>query len=676
MHRTNAISKKGLHVFPPALLALLLLLTVQVALAGETGSSVESASESRVYMNLFEYRMCLARDSNWCPYGNDFRATLFNQMYITPALGADPAYFWDSSPLTATTVMTSHYPTSTVGALTRYAVDFCEAGMPTLDGRCPAVYDYDVIRCVDGTRPLFYFEPGQGAHANRWIFYVQIGGWTCDEYCPTSYLQPGNLAHASSAYNENASHRNAVGIFSNSPDNIFRNYNIVMLDKCFGDRNLGDTTYTGVYTGIGGLEEGTGPVYFHGYRVILGALRRLEREFNLGDAEQIVFVTQSNGSNGAYHYIDRLSDHISTTLGITAPVYLAAQSYLLPGPEVEYYFERDEWPANYTDIPTSTAAPGIINAPNTPQTGACGPGFDPSSPDYFAWVLQGRQVDGGRTCSVSDPVYTEAGANGQIYATEDFASGTEARIFALWGADNGPTVTWDESCVAAHASDPDLRACRDSLHVLSHHLQTPTFFSAQWADRTLRAIDEYQTRWTEANVWWPEDMKLRVELLAEVIGGYHRSDCADGNLGSHGFFIDNTVDHMSMIEMSKLTRPMRANSGREAGFLFQQQHYLMYWLDPSAPTVQCLDSGALYDAEFAPTDAVANWPQGVRCATGYYSGGSQPYQGCDDPGVSDPTNLNLNRADSRWVCQGPPILEYVYLPSIMGPYAAVAGRAP
>jgi hypothetical protein len=440
-----------------------------------------------------------------------------------------------------------------------------------------------------------------------------------------------------------------------------------MLDKCFGDRNLGDTTYTDVYSGALGIEDGTGPVYFHGYRVILATLRRLEREFNLGDAEQIVFLTQSNGSNGAYHYIDRLSEHISTTMGITAPVYLVAQGFLLPGPDIEYYFEHSEWPANYTDIPTSTANPGIINAPNTPQTGACGPGFNPTSPDYLAWILEGRTVAGGIECSVSDPVYAEAGAHGQIYATEDFASGEEAQTFAIWGADNGTTVTWDESCVAAHAGEPDLRACHDPGHVLMHHLQTPTFFSAQRADRQLRAVAENLSRWTAANTWGPEDMKLRVELLAEAISGYHRSNCADDNLGNHGFFIDNTVDHMTMKDMSKLTRQMRANSGREAGFNFQQQHYLMYWLDPSVPTVQCLDSGELYDTEFASPVEVAGWPDLVRCATGYYSGGSQLYQGCDDPGFGDPTNLDLNRADSRWVCQGPPILEYVYMPLVTKP---------
>jgi hypothetical protein len=199
-------------------------------------------------------------------------------------------------------------------------------------------------------------------------------------------------------------------------------------------------------------------------------------------------------------------------------------------------------------------------------------------------------------------------------------------------------------------------------------LQTPTFFTAQSGDRNVRAISTFLSTWTEGTVWSPEDMQVRVEKLAEVVSGYQtRSSCADDDLGNHGFFIDNTVDHMDFKKMSKLTRHMKANSGREAGFNFQLQEYLMYWLHPSSPTVQCLDSNELYDTEFAPPGPVQEWPALVRCQTGYYLGGSQPYQGCDDPGFGDPTNPTLNRADSRWVCQGPPILEHVYMPLVVKP---------
>ena len=121
-----------------------------------------------------------------------------------------------------------------------------------------------------------------------------------------------------------------------------------------------------------------------------------------------------------------------------------------------------------------------------------------------------------------------------------------------------------------------------------------------------------------------------------MINDHHtRSDCADENLGRHGLFIDNTVDHMALTDMSKMTRPMKANSGPEAGVSFQLQRYLMCWLQPSAPSVQCLDSNELYDTEFASPIAVKGWPELVQCQAGYYSGGSQPYLGCEDPGLGD-----------------------------------------
>jgi hypothetical protein len=91
----------------------------------------------------------------------------------------------------------------------------------------------------------------------------------------------------------------------------------------------------------------------------------------------------------------------------------------------------------------------------------------------------------------------------------------------------------------------------------------------------------------------------------------------------------------------------------------------MYWLQPGAPTVQCVDSNEVYDTEFASPVEVEGWPELVQCETGYYSGGSQPYQGCDDPGFGDPTDPILNQADPRWICQGPPILNYVYLPLVV-----------
>jgi hypothetical protein len=67
----------------------------------------------------------------------------FSSRVPTPTLGNDPAYFWESGG-----EMIPHYPTATLGTLTRYEVDLCESGQPDPNGKCPEVHDDDVVRCI------------------------------------------------------------------------------------------------------------------------------------------------------------------------------------------------------------------------------------------------------------------------------------------------------------------------------------------------------------------------------------------------------------------------------------------------------------------------------------------------------------------------------------------------
>ena len=660
MDRWPSVSRRRKRWY--ALVPIPLLLALLFAVKADLAPSVTASSaSSRVYANLFEYRMCDARDPIWCPHGDDFNTVRFEAMFEDPSLGSQQDYYWADG-----NVKKPHYANVPGRAMTRHTVDLCETGVRDKPSNtCPSAHGYDVVTCTDGTRPVFYYEAGSGADANKWIFKIQGGGSNCEYECAEKIVVDKELQHFSSAYNENASTRQAGGIFSNHEANLFKDYSLVILDKCVGDRNLGDATVQGyAFSGSAHLPTGTGTVYFHGYRVILAVLKQLQQNFGLSNADEILFVTQSNGSNGAYHYIDRLTQHVTQTMSITVPVRLLAQSFIKPGPEVEYYFENGSWPTKYTQVPSSLAAPGKINAPNSLPDEACGPGFDPNLPYYAHWLQEGGIVGGTPTCE-RYPWQVDAGVHGRDYSTQDFYDGYEKATFGLWGVDNGVTVTWDKSCVQAHAADP--RPCRDSQHVYTHHLSTPLFFAAQIADRNLRPIHDTYTGWVpdrpgrpaDGAVWSAVDMKARVEKLAEVIVGLEtRSDCADANIANHGLFIDNTVDHMGAVEMSKLTRPMKANSGEGDGANFELQEYLKYWLDAKpAPTVQCMDSNDLYDVEYAPDYTVLDWPSLVRCKVGTYDGGTQPFQHCDDPGFGVGADPKLNRADDRFVCQGPPRYE-------------------
>ena len=78
----SKVSKNWLGIFGSILFAATLMLTARVVLAHEA-QNVSESQNGRLYKNLFEYRMCLSRDSNWCSEGDNFKATLFDSMYST-----------------------------------------------------------------------------------------------------------------------------------------------------------------------------------------------------------------------------------------------------------------------------------------------------------------------------------------------------------------------------------------------------------------------------------------------------------------------------------------------------------------------------------------------------------------------------------------------------------------
>ena len=102
----------------------------------------------------------------------------------------------------------------------------------------------------------------------------------------------------------------ASGAAGTSP---FADYNVVYLDKCVGDRNLGDATvedyvYRQEPAGALPVEEHVGPVYFHGQRLLRAILRGVHAEHGGTQRfDQVSFFTQSNGTNGLYMYLDRIA---------------------------------------------------------------------------------------------------------------------------------------------------------------------------------------------------------------------------------------------------------------------------------------------------------------------------------------------------------------------------------
>ncbi len=611
------------------------------------------------YPNLFAFKACLSNDPVFCP-GGQFDQNAFNQMY------ADP------------TTNPTHYPSGGTGSYVRRVVPACE--------NQPCAPE-ELIRCTDGTRPIYKYKQGAGADINKWIIKIQGGGPACTTAgCGKRYLT-SEQDDFSSAYGENRERSNAQGILSTRSDNLFRTYNLVILDKCVADRNLGDATVTD-YKYAPGV---TGPVYFHGFPIIKALLRDLQTQAgappDLEDAELIVFLTHSNGTNGGYLYMDRLRDFVLDEIaapGHTPDVRYLASGLVRSSAEVEYaLIHQGVFPVNAA-VPYGDVRGHVDD--QTTATTICGEGFDQANPSYEAWMDEGQIVSGGKTCRFGAGEDNPRGIGGMYFSTRTYREGTELAQFTMWGTIDA-TPTLDASCYQAHQITGDAEACLDSIHVMLYHLTTPTFFAAQAGDRNLRTgrgaswttdfdplycdpgdpnchsenyrgdVDSDENPVPSEGAWQKEDFRRRVLLVMNerFNGASPHQEEPDG--AGHAAFIDNTVDHMGFPAISKLRRTMRPSAGASPREL---QEYLRLWLDTTNQRpVVCIDPGPLYDVEFKSPVLMPDAPPGLQCASGAYydpSNPVDPQQGCNDP--------YPNTASALYICVEADAGHRIYMPTV------------
>lgn len=253
-------------------------------------------------------------------------------------------FFWDPGDGTDA-LAAEHYPNEFEGKpYTRHFVPMCEDGTPPPKGTTVCADGKPVIQCTDGTRPVFYYHQGT---TDRWIIHVQNGGVTCSN---RQTAVPGadcrvdadRLAF-STAWRHNPDTKTWEGLMD-AEGSPFASYNLVVIDKCVGDRNLGDNTIIGHELYSDNLTcKGRGTAYFHGFRILKALLSHLTTWTDgstLTPTSVIAIAANSNGANGLYMYIDRLADFIRSDgtngLGLTgADVRGLASSFVRPAVEAE-----------------------------------------------------------------------------------------------------------------------------------------------------------------------------------------------------------------------------------------------------------------------------------------------------------------------------------------------------
>ena len=391
--------------------------------------------------------------------------------HFAPAEDMDDLY-WDPESFE------DHYPATGSGPFVRFPVPACDDGTTPASRVCAG--GEPPIRCTDGSRPMFWVRKGTN---DRWLIRVQNGAMSCEmnygdaetsiyaHNCWNKYHHDDEVAHFSSR--GVAKRRTVDGIFRDDaanpagPElgnkaNPFNDYNMIYFDKCVGDRNLGDTmipdyVYRHEPTGASPAAEAQGPVYFHGFRILKATLRFVHDSAATADLSYVLFMTQSNGSNGLYMYMDRLAEYVRS---------------LVPSADVR-------------GMPNGMIRSSLeVEATVDPTTGLTDP---TKTYDYLgqhgalARHLSIPGGSGGDGLWASPAVYQEGGL--------------EYWRNVSWGATDADSPTIDASCLAAHPSDP--HACLDHMHVLLNHVSTPLFVVAQQRDSAVRSGSQHRftTRW-------------------------------------------------------------------------------------------------------------------------------------------------------------------------------------
>jgi hypothetical protein len=327
----------------------------------------------------------------------------------------------------------------------------CESG---LDTGCT-----EVIRCLDGTRPMVHIDPVAGS--TDWVFTVE-GGGSCGEEngndaitdCYQIYtLDPVEAKEMSTEHaaagillpagSHVPARRPGHGILR-ATSNTFSTYNRVAFNKCSYDRFMGNGSYEAMWNGDPVI------LHFHGRRIITAVLQDLNGTrgpitiddiplTQLGAATKIVFAGNSGGAGGLIMNMEYING-ILMGMAPSASVSFVLDARALPGVEAEGKFD-----------------------------------FVPST--LYSQDTNGRS-----------PLYSDDGAVGTAIdrSLATYSIGGELRtLLKTWGQHNSVAHPYlDAGCLAYHTLNA--AKCFDEMHVAAHHMNENVFWHQTLQDQVHR----------------------------------------------------------------------------------------------------------------------------------------------------------------------------------------------
>lgn len=518
--------------------------------------------------SLFAAIACDASDEVFCPGGDPaaFDREAYRDVYVDPfGAGVSLGLYEHADRGSYRAFLVPQCGDSTVADPVRADGDLDPAGWRCPDGS-------PVIRCTDGTRPVAHLFPADDPDSTRWIVGISEGGAQCSgDDCAGTVA--GNLQRFSSlligAGKRMPDRTFSAGLFQRAE---FADFNRVMIDQCAGGRGLGRGQTLVRFTDPVTETPAEAPAYFHGSRIVLATLDRLIRREGAASPTQVVFVSQSNGSRGAYTELDGWAEWLNSHPAVSGPVdvRLYANSLVHTNVDIEscnvdpgctdpldsFDHRRGGW----NDIS------GTVSAPDSTDLEAICPASGVARCHTNA--------DGVRTADTA--------ANGIAFNTLDYQpGGEEGDAAAVW------EIEPDSSCLRAHPGEET--ACLDPMHVLLYHLSTPTFLALSGYDRYMRSAGEMTAATPTHEAWSLADYHGRLLAVARSLVRTKPGQKDEVRPPGHSVWIDNSADHEGATNVTKFDRTLARKEGAGAIALHES---LRGWLDARSPhSSLCISDG-------------------------------------------------------------------------------------
>eukprot|EP01084_Bolivina_argentea_P179253 309757_1 len=170
--------------------------------------------------------------------------------------------------------------------------------------------------CLDGSPQAFYYRPGYGNGVNKFVLYLQGGGWcsgidyavasSCGQSC---YDRAMTSDRGTSATDEPyiyiSNGQSGDGYMSDQygVNPLAYNWNTVYVRYCDG------ASFSGYNSTVRKAKDGS-PIYFTGFNNLNAVLDKLKNEYNLLNATDVILTGSSAGGLAVWLHTDYIAKYV------------------------------------------------------------------------------------------------------------------------------------------------------------------------------------------------------------------------------------------------------------------------------------------------------------------------------------------------------------------------------